>query len=268
MKTMQLHEKALLAAAEAYASVAHDGQQYGNVPYTDHLSHVEDLVISYGIEFAVAAWLHDVVEDTEITIDQLQSAFPGSVSLAVNLMTDPEGKNRKERKTKLYTRFHEALHRPVVFHHVDVAMVVKVADRLANVQSCEDTADFKLLKMYKKEYPEFRDALYREMSPAQPLWDELDELMEWGYDTEPHLKAREYRLLPKGVILECPQCHSAAVGLQCNESLARAEENERYRTHHMMKMNDLLCVKCRYVLAYRRGKEWMTPFPFEETDNA
>lgn len=37
---------------------------------------------------------------------------------------------------------------------------------------------------------------------------------------------------------------------------------------HTMKMYNIICFKCSYVLAYRHGKEWMTPFPFEEADDA
>ncbi len=65
---------------------AHHGQlDPGGVPYIFHPYHLAEQMTD---EITVcAALLHDVVEDTPITIEQLESEFPPQVTEAVQLLT-------------------------------------------------------------------------------------------------------------------------------------------------------------------------------------
>ena len=67
-----------MGGAQAFATVAHEGQRYGEHPYTDHLMDVVGVAIRYGFdllgrEFIDACWLHDVVEDTDTTIEEIEA---------------------------------------------------------------------------------------------------------------------------------------------------------------------------------------------------
>ncbi len=68
------------------AYTAHHGQKdRGGVPYVFHPYHLAEQMedeIS-----ATAALLHDVVEDTDITLEQLREEFPPEVTEAVDLLT-------------------------------------------------------------------------------------------------------------------------------------------------------------------------------------
>lgn len=73
-----------------YAYQAHLGQYDKNgIPYIFHPYHVAEQMTD---EISVcAALLHDVVEDTDITIRMLEMEFPGDVVEAVRLLThDPD----------------------------------------------------------------------------------------------------------------------------------------------------------------------------------
>jgi len=60
-------------AAEQIARRQHEGQTRWDksVPYIVHPERIA--AATYGEEFKAAAWLHDVVEDTDMTLDELRS---------------------------------------------------------------------------------------------------------------------------------------------------------------------------------------------------
>lgn len=105
-----------LIAAEQIARKAHEGQieEATGEPYTTHLERVVALV--EGDEAKAVAWLHDVLEDTPMTVFDLQEAgVPGPVLEAVLLLT---------RGTETYAEYIETLR--VTKNRMAIA--VKVAD--------------------------------------------------------------------------------------------------------------------------------------------
>jgi len=173
-----------LRRARNLAELAHTdvGQRYGEGPYTVHLDAVRSVAFEFGIvdpAILVATLLHDVIEDTKTTREQIEGIFGTRVADLVDAVTDPPGHpNRKTRKAASYPRILA----------VPGATKLKLADRIANVRSCwaVATAGAKrsksLLGMYKREYGGFRKALRpeREIDPVEvAMWNELDRLLAW-----------------------------------------------------------------------------------------
>ncbi len=158
------------AAARAYAVQMHGDQKYGTHPYAYHLDAVVALLQPYGEQSQVIGYLHDVVEDTGARVADVQSRFGDLVAACVALLTDAPGANRKERKAKTYAAL------ALVTGDEELALVVKAADRLANVRACVADGHRTLWDTYRGEHPTFRAAAYR---PGQcdPLWSELDALL-------------------------------------------------------------------------------------------
>jgi hypothetical protein len=81
-------------------------RKYSGAPYENHLLEVANLVQTHGGDTGqiAAAWLHDVVEDTSATINEIESAFGSDVASLVRELTDIFTKasypelNRKARK--------------------------------------------------------------------------------------------------------------------------------------------------------------------------
>lgn len=69
---------------------AHHGQlDYNGIPYIFHPLHLAEQMED---EIACcAALLHDVVEDTDMTMEELEQEFPPEVMEVVKLLTHPEG---------------------------------------------------------------------------------------------------------------------------------------------------------------------------------
>lgn len=115
----------LVKKAEAIARRAHDGQvDKAGAAYIDHPRRVaERAAVLAGPEWradaAAAAWLHDVVEDTSITLNDLAAAgIPQRVLEAVELVTKTEGVTAEQYFAGI--RGHA------------VARVVKLADLIDN----------------------------------------------------------------------------------------------------------------------------------------
>ncbi len=82
--------------AEAIARAAHAGQvDKSGQPYIDHPARVAARVQGDELLEAIA-WLHDVVEDTDVQLVDLQAEFPLEVVDAVDAITHRPGEPRAD----------------------------------------------------------------------------------------------------------------------------------------------------------------------------
>jgi (p)ppGpp synthase/HD superfamily hydrolase len=152
-----------IANATTFAKERHGNQMYGDQPYWVHLDAVEAIVDTATFLFApnrgsinhmlrVAAILHDVLEDTDTTFEELKEKFGLDVATIVRLVTNPKTGTRKEK--------HEATYPLIALN--EHAVIVKLADRLANVESGGKR------DMYRKEYPYFREMMTQYLDTFTP----------------------------------------------------------------------------------------------------
>ncbi len=99
-------------------------------PHIEHLQEVADLVWASGGSEAeiVSAWLHDSVEDTSVTSEDLEREFGKNVADIVHGLTDSEdlkGLSNAERKPKQAER---------VRHKSDSVKRIKIADQISNIR--------------------------------------------------------------------------------------------------------------------------------------
>jgi len=158
-----------LSKAREFAADAHLGQEYDGGPYTKHLYAVVNVLARFGVndeELQMAAWLHDTVEDTDVSLEEIEELFGARVRDLVWRVTNEPGKNRKERHVKTYVKIKASKD----------AVVLKLADRIANVEaSIEHEQDF--LNMYKKEFQGFKEALYT-TGENEAMWSHLTDLLK------------------------------------------------------------------------------------------
>jgi guanosine-3',5'-bis(diphosphate) 3'-pyrophosphohydrolase len=153
--------------AREFAVTAHGAQLYGVWPYVVHLDEVADILKPYGEHAQMIGYLHDVLEDTDATVTQISEKFNPFVAHCVELLTDAEGETRKERKAKTYSRL------ALVVGDAELALIVKTADRLANVRACIRDRNHRLLKIYRDEHPVFKVSVFRSKL-CDSLWLELN----------------------------------------------------------------------------------------------
>jgi (p)ppGpp synthase/HD superfamily hydrolase len=147
-----------------YATVKHGDQKYGFLPYTTHLAAVENVLRRFNISDTIllgAAWLHDVCEDTGTKIKEIEELFGEETASVVGAVTNEKGDNRKIRAALTYPKIRTN----------KKAVTLKLADRIANVENGGS-----LVTMYKKEYEDFKRALYTK-NENEEMWARLDRLL-------------------------------------------------------------------------------------------
>jgi guanosine-3',5'-bis(diphosphate) 3'-pyrophosphohydrolase len=175
----------LLGKAMAFAVERHGDQLYGRKPYHVHLLDVVQVLRRFidwdelPQELVDAACLHDTIEDTATTAEQISALFGQRVAELVVAVTNEPGSNRKERQAKTYPKIRA----------VDRAITVKLADRIANIEQATSHERVgrppqKLFSMYEKEWDEFQSQLRGrcagEGQPETIMWEYLDELIAEG----------------------------------------------------------------------------------------
>lgn len=142
-----LVQRARQYATEAHQRIDHH-RKYSHQPYQVHLKAVAELVsrVRADPEMIAAAWLHDVVEDTPATFNDLEREFGQAVAGLVAELTDvskPSDGNRAARK---------AMDRDHAARASARAMTIKLADLIDN---CRDIC---------KHDPRFAHVYVREKS--------------------------------------------------------------------------------------------------------
>ncbi len=137
-----------------FASKRHSGQYYSDdYPYFVHLYQVVSVAKYFNLseDVIAACWLHDVIEDTATSYNDLAFIFGSNVADIVYDVTDELGKNRKERHTKTYKK---------VAANPE-AIKVKLCDRIANLSFGLMTLNERKIHMYIKENEEFKSIVMK-----------------------------------------------------------------------------------------------------------
>jgi guanosine-3',5'-bis(diphosphate) 3'-pyrophosphohydrolase len=169
---------AILDAA-AFAADKHRHQRRKDAhasPYINHpLALARTLAITGGIsdpETLCAALLHDTVEDTDTSFDELEKRFGGSVASIVREVTDDKALEKSERKRlqveKAASKSHEA-------------KLVKLADKISNLRDIIGSPPLEWSRERKVEYFEWAAKVVNAMRGTdQALEDEFDRLFGLG----------------------------------------------------------------------------------------
>lgn len=166
--TQTEQEAKLLEQAKMYAVRNHGLQEYDGFPYHKHLDDVDSVVQRYSnaTKYRMAAWLHDIIEDTPVSYNDIDKQFGFEVAEIVFCVTDEMGRNRAEKKPKTY---------PKIKSNSD-AVFIKLCDRIANVENGVKNGS-SMIKKYVKEHKEFKEALWVD-GVWNKVWSDLDLLMD------------------------------------------------------------------------------------------
>ena len=113
-------------AARCHNGMARKGR--GNEPYINHLAEVASLLarVTDGAdaELVAAGWLHDTIEDTETTREELAEKFSPRVASLVVEVTDDMTLPKPERRQR------QIVDAP---HKSPDAKLIKIADKVSNI---------------------------------------------------------------------------------------------------------------------------------------
>lgn len=152
----------MLDKVKEYAKRKYKGLTYDNQDfYKRHIKHVVQTLSRFNPTEAelAAAYLHDVIEDTDATYEELVLLVGEEIADIVSRVTDKPGNNRTERHINTY----------YILRRSPSAIKVKLADRISNM---ERSIGNKYANIYVKEYTTFKFALYD--GNNIDMWRELD----------------------------------------------------------------------------------------------
>jgi guanosine-3',5'-bis(diphosphate) 3'-pyrophosphohydrolase len=165
----------LLLRAVTFAAEKHKNQprkNAGGTPYINHPLAVAELLANEGgvddVTVLVAAVLHDTIEDTSTTRDELEHLFGPEVAGVVAEVTDDKSVPKAERKRR------QVEHAP---HLSPAAKLVKLADKISNVRDVADDPpkDWPLAR--RQEYFSWAksvvDGLRGVNEPLESMFDQL-----------------------------------------------------------------------------------------------
>lgn len=137
------------AKALKYATDAHKGQfRSDGSPYITHPERVAKIVQkfkkSHNLDALIsAAFLHDTIEDTDSTYEDLVNMFGGLIASLVKELTSDKEEISKIGKTEYLSRKLAGMS--------SWALVIKLADRLDNIRDITTAKTPEWRKKYKKE---------------------------------------------------------------------------------------------------------------------
>lgn len=168
-ETQTIYNDALLWITQAHGDHKYDE----SLPYVYHLFCVENVLTRFGfpiekyLHLHLAALCHDAVEDHKAELKDVNKKFGEQVARIVDLVSDLRGLTRQEKHEKTY---------PLLALNED-AVIIKLADRIANTEYGIATNNLKHYKKYAREFKFFRDTLYNvHHTLTKELWIHLDSL--------------------------------------------------------------------------------------------
>ncbi len=168
-----LVQRAAEFADKAHASID-QRRKYSGVPYIVHPKAVADMVAAIGAssEVIAAAWLHDVVEDTPVTLLQIRQEFGDEVAGLVDDLTDVSRHSDGNRAVRAaIDREHTAKADPR-------AKTVKLADVLHNLIDIV-SFDPVFAEVYLAEKEQLLDVL---KEGDVGLWQRVSELIRESHE--------------------------------------------------------------------------------------
>jgi len=151
-----------------FARNAHIGQTYADQEYFYHLQKTYEVAVRFKLnhDVQVAAYLHDVLEDTKISFEEIWDEFGWYIAHLVFLVTDENCKNRKERKINSGVKLNRDIN----------AIYLKLCDRIANVEACIEFGNKSLWEMYRKENEDFTN-FHHEGEKIEEMVNHLNNLL-------------------------------------------------------------------------------------------
>ncbi|MBA7467649.1 MAG: bifunctional (p)ppGpp synthetase/guanosine-3',5'-bis(diphosphate) 3'-pyrophosphohydrolase [Bradyrhizobium icense] len=128
LSSIRLISEAADLAARRHNGMARKGR--GNEPYVNHLAEVANILaeVTDGSDagLVAAAWLHDTVEDTETTREELAQKFGERVAALVVEVTDDMSLPKTKRRQR---QIEDAPHKS------PGAKLIKIADKISNIRA-------------------------------------------------------------------------------------------------------------------------------------
>ncbi len=120
----------IILGAKKFAQEKHKNQKRkdGVTPYSDHLEGVVNRLKNLGVtdkDVLCAAWLHDIIEDTDVTFDQINERFGREVAVIVLSLTKDQNILKKDREVQYINQLKDASFQTKIIKLCDISANLK-----------------------------------------------------------------------------------------------------------------------------------------------
>lgn len=188
-----------IARACEMAQAAHAGQQRASGdPYFQHSLAVANILVEVRMDYEAvsAAILHDVVEDTSITLEDVRAGFGNSIAALVDGVTKMmviqsfKGLDDASRKEKKELAQAESLRKMLLAMVEDVRVVlIKLADRTHNMRTLGSLPEYKQKRIARETLD-----IYAPLANRLGMWQIKWELEDLAFR---YLKPEIYKRIAK-----------------------------------------------------------------------
>jgi GTP pyrophosphokinase len=149
-----------LEHAVDFATKAHAGQKRANNdPYITHPIAVADILMSWGmdIDSVIAGILHDTVEDTDVTLTDIENLFGHDVALLVDGVTKfSQARSGMQDLSNYLPKTKDNLSKLLIAVGQDIrVIIIKLADRLHNLSTLQYLPHDKQIKIARESLEVF-----------------------------------------------------------------------------------------------------------------
>jgi (p)ppGpp synthase/HD superfamily hydrolase len=181
----QSADLALVTRAVHFAAVRHKDQHRKGedfAPYVNHLAEVAELLADAGAdsELIAAGYLHDTIEDTGTTHEELAALFGTRVADLVREVSDDKSLPKDERKRL------QIEHAPHLSH---AARRIKLADKTSNVRSVIHAPPKDWSEQRLRDYVEWARAVVERIRGADPKLEAAFDRV--AQEADAHFAARD-----------------------------------------------------------------------------
>ncbi len=165
----------IVGKAQRFAHEKHKNQKRkdGVTPFSEHLEGVVNRLKNLGVtnqDVLCAAWLHDTIEHTETTFDEINEIFGNIISVLVLSLSKNSELSRKERETQYIQQLKDS---------TPQAKIIKLCDVSANLK---DIANAPISKTQKnkqtKKLFHYLRVIKKELSEINSEYPKIQELID------------------------------------------------------------------------------------------
>ena len=164
----------IILGAKKFAQEKHKNQKRkdGVTPYSDHLEGVVNRLKNLGVtdkDVLCAAWLHDIIEDTDVTFDQINERFGREVAVIVLSLSKDQNILKKDREIQYISQLKDASFQTKIIKLCDISANLKDLAN-ASISKTQKNKQIKKILHYlriikndiienKSEYPKIQEII-------------------------------------------------------------------------------------------------------------
>ena len=165
----------IVLSAKKFAQDKHKNQKRkdGVTPYSDHLEGVVNRLKNLGItdkNALCAAWLHDIIEATDVTFDQINERFGREVAVIVLSLTKDQNILKKDRDVQYINQLKEASLQ---------TKIIKLCDISANLKDLSNAPISKTQKNKQiKKILHYLRVIQKDISENMSTYPKIQEIID------------------------------------------------------------------------------------------